>query len=77
MTEDEAKEKVCPIGKMRGSFDGNWDTGPCIGSACMLWRAVPGTPAIPIVNYRTIPSSAGGEIPAGPGGGYCGLGPKP
>lgn len=38
MTEDEARKKTCPVGKMRGSFDGNLDQGPCIGSACMAWR---------------------------------------
>lgn len=38
MTEEEAKTKVCPVAKMRGSFDGNWDKGGCIGSACMAWR---------------------------------------
>lgn len=37
MTEDEAKLKCCPLGKMRASYDANWDKGSCIGSHCMMW----------------------------------------
>jgi hypothetical protein len=37
MTEAEAKTKVCPFGRSRGSFDATWDHGLCIASACMAW----------------------------------------
>lgn len=47
MTEEEAKKKICPVGAMRGSYDGNWDKGPCIGNRCMAWR----WDSIPNPNY--------------------------
>lgn len=59
MTEDEAKKKVCPVGAMRGTYDGNWDKGSCIGSACMAWR--------PLFEDRGI---HGSHVKSG---GYCGL----
>lgn len=38
MTEDDAKTKYCPIAKLGAVFDGNWNKGHCMGSACMAWR---------------------------------------
>ncbi len=61
MTEEEAKAKVCPVGAMRGSYDGNWDKGSCIGSKCMAWRWS---------------SKIGSENRPGKLG-YCGLAGKP
>ena len=59
MTDRDAQNKICPIAKLRGSFDGNWDKGGCIGSGCMWWRWVE-TPHKddPVQSYRE---------------GYCGM----
>lgn len=40
-TEEEAKEKNCPIGTLSGNYDGNWNKGNCGGPRCMLWRWLP------------------------------------
>ena len=65
MTEDAAKTKVCPIARMRASYEGNWDKGECIGSACMMWRIECGSLGTPL--YAT----------DGTLHGYCGLAGKP
>lgn len=50
MTEDEAKKKWCPHGRVRGVKLAGYNRLPngrksnnslCIGSACMAWRLVP------------------------------------
>ena len=38
MTEEEAKAKCCPLSGMRMRNAYEWDTGHCLGSACMAWR---------------------------------------
>ena len=67
MTEQEAKTKVCPVGAMRGSYDGNWDRGHCIGSACMAWRW----------DREELESGTPGYTRKSETDGYCGLAGKP
>lgn len=38
VTEAEAAKMICPYGRMRTAFDGNWDQGQCAASRCMAWR---------------------------------------
>jgi hypothetical protein len=71
-TEEEAKAKTCPIGKARGSFDDNWDRGPCIASQCMAWRFFQMDGYIMKKDQKWY---AGG--PSHDSVGYCGLAGKP
>lgn len=74
MTEKEAKKKICPVGRMRSGFDGNWDKGYCIGAACMAWRQTFGPHAdrAQFLDRETMQ-----PIEVDPGDGYCGLAGKP
>lgn len=77
MTEEQARLLCCPVGKMRASFDANWDKGFCIASKCMAWMPL----------TRTVQVDSRGErLKAGAvyirtdiksktidDGGYCGM----
>jgi len=70
MTEDEARQKWCPMHRVATGDDMRWtnrDTSDsqsrCIASDCMAWRV-----------YRQEDQYAGDIIPAL---GYCGLAGKP
>lgn len=66
MREDQAKEKWCPVGKVReihfyGGASMTETKGKCIASECMMWRWTQGPMPIPVSNHPI------------PGEGYCGL----
>lgn len=72
MTEDEAKQKWCPMTRMADANQGypmnrgNQGGNGCIGSQCMMWRS-----------HRTIsgnPENKGAVVSVV---GYCGLAGKP
>lgn len=72
MTEDEAKEKWCPMARIGYSPQGelfdnrqyNFATTQCIASTCMMWRYIN-------------PSYVKGTEEDKKLSGYCGLGGKP
>lgn len=68
MTEEEAKQKWCPIMGLAGAvMSAKGGTRNCMGSACMMWRLVPiGGSGLPI-GFKTSAFSDG----------YCGLAGKP
>ncbi len=91
MTEDEAKQKWCPMGRTLyqvGSVAAacNWFVNNhgenvatrCIGSGCMMWRAnkMPQDyPAYKVTFDGEMMSSQ--QVDIVDFGGYCGLGGKP
>jgi hypothetical protein len=73
MTEDEAKQKLCPMARnevldSNDNFHALTNRGAkCIGSACMMWRKEKleyTEEPIPEADFRSPP-------------GYCGLAGKP
>jgi len=81
MTEEEARQKWCPMVRMAAQIHGSMGTlnqfsepgsnevkiSKCLGSACMMWRWIPLRKATKFGLIR------GGDSEHG----YCGLGGKP
>jgi translation initiation factor RLI1 len=78
MTEDEAKQKWCPMVRMdKETFGNRFEDGDnvlhnsnCIGSACMMWRE--NFEPVGVMDERGLAC-----IEMKNAGGFCGLAGKP